>query len=213
MELLMDDLAMLRERMRNGGCRGQRFREMVERYVPIDYSESGYDDLDVFVNELLFVGEMPEPTRELDAEMVEYYKTPARLIFEWVERMEFAANDVFYDIGSGLGQVALLVNLLTGIEARGVEIEPAFCAYAQGCAAALGLHDVHFVAADAREVDYSEGTIFFLYTPFRGEIMASVLEQLQKVALSKPIRVIAVGPCTEEVARALPGCSILLPIL
>jgi len=207
----MEDFAMLRERVRSGEYRGRRFREMVEQYVPIDYSESGYDDLDVFVNDLLFVGEMPEPTWELDAEMVEYYKTPARLIFEWVERMEFAAGDVFYDIGAGLGQVAMLVNLLTGIETRGVEIEPAFCAYAQGCAGALGLRDVHFVAADAREVDYSDGTIFFLYTPFRGEIMAAVLDQLRRAASSKPVRVIAVGPCTEEVAKALPGCSILLP--
>jgi len=199
MEVLMDEFDVLRERVRNGECRGRRFLETVEQYVAIDYSESGYDDLDVFVNDLLFVGEMPEPTRALDAGMVEYYKTPARLIFEWVERMELAPNDVFYDVGAGLGQVAMLVNLLTGIEARGVEIEPAFCAYAQGCAAELGLSDVHFVAADARELDYSEGTLFFLYTPLRGELLITVLERLRQVAGSKPIKIITYGPCVAEV--------------
>src|SRR5258708_1263226 len=189
----------LRELVRSGTCRGKAFREMVEKHVKIDRSESGYDDLDVFVNELLFVGEMPKPTRELGPEMVEYYKTPARMVFEFVD--ELAPGDVFLDIGSGLGQVVLLVNLITGIEARGVEIEPAYCDYARGCAAGLGLRDVHFVTPDAREADFSDGTVFFLYTPFKGELLQAELDRLRQVAASRPIRIITYGPCTEAVAR------------
>jgi len=195
----MGEFEALRERVRNGECRGAAFRAMVEERVRIDHSETGYDDLDEFVNDLLFVGEMPEPTRELEPGMVEYYKTPARMVFEWVERMEFGAGEVFYDLGSGLGQVVMLVNLLTGIEARGVEIEPAYCAFAQDCATGLGLSDVGFVEADVRDADISDGTVFFLYTPFTGGILKDVLARLR--SLAKPIRIVTCGPCTEIVAK------------
>jgi SAM-dependent methyltransferase len=188
----MMDLFLLRDRVRSGECRGAAFRAMVSEYVCIDYDESGYDELDEFVNELMFRGEMPEPTRKLEPGMVEYYKTPARLVFEWVERMEFGADDVFYDLGSGLGQVAMLVNLLTGVRARGVEIEPAYCDYARGCAHSLGLCDVDFVAGDVRDVDLSDGTVFFLYTPFTGDVLAAVVDKLR--AIPRPIRIVAWGP-------------------
>jgi SAM-dependent methyltransferase len=196
---IISDFAALRLRVRSGECRGAAFREMVEEHVRIDQAETGYDEVDEFVNELLFVGEMPEPAIELGPEMVEYYKTPARMVFEWTERMAFGSDDVFVDLGSGLGQVAMLVNLLTGIPAWGVEIEPAYCDYARSCAHELGLCDVSFITGDVREVDVSEGTIFFLYTPFTGEILQTLLERLQ--AIERPIRIISFGPCTEDLVR------------
>lgn len=195
----MSDLAALRERIKGGECRGAAFRELVEEQARIDHNETGYDELDELVNDLLFVGEMPVPTVGLHREMVEYYKTPARIVFEWVERMEFGAGELFYDLGSGLGQVAMLINLLTGVRAHGVEIEPAYCSFARDCAERLHLDDVSFVAGDVREMDISDGTIFFLYTPFTGEILQTVLSRLRSI--SHPIRIIACGPCMEEVGR------------
>jgi hypothetical protein len=35
--------------------------------------------------------------------------------------------DVFFDLGSGLGQVPILVNLLSGAAAKGMEFEPVYC--------------------------------------------------------------------------------------
>ncbi|HEY4111892.1 hypothetical protein [Puia sp.] len=184
----------LRERIRNGECRGKAFREMVAEYVKIDYEESGYDHLDLFINRLLSVQEMPMPTLELEPEMVEFYKTPARIVFGWIDRIGFPADAVFYDVGAGLGQVVLLVHLLTGIRARGVEIEPAYCDYARDCAGGLGLQDVDFICADARNADLSDGTIFFLYTPFRGAMLKSVLDRLKALSESKSIEVLTYGP-------------------
>jgi SAM-dependent methyltransferase len=161
-----------------------------------------YDDLDVFVNEWLGTGELPEPSVELGPEMVEYYKTPARVVVELVRRVTFEEGDVFYDLGSGLGQVVLLVHLLTGVSAKGVEIEPAYCEYARGCARGLGLGaEVCFIAGDARDVNLSEGTIFFLFTPFKGGVFFHVMERLRVVAASRRIRVITYGPCSAEIAR------------
>jgi len=103
-------------------------------------------------------------------------------------------------LGSGLGQVTILINLLAGITARGIEFEPAFCDYAGDCAANLSLSNVTFINADARKADYSEGTVFFMFTPFRGEILQEVLEMLRKESLRRKIKIITYGPCTPLVA-------------
>src|SRR5579863_8298118 len=160
-----------------------------------------YDNLDGFVNRLLGGGAgMPVPTVELTAEMVEFYKTPVRVVLELSERVSFGADDVFFDLGSGLGQVALLVNLLTGVVTRGVEIEPAYCNYSRGCVKRLGLPDVEFVEGDARDVDLSAGTVFYLFTPFKGSLLTEVMERLRLLASIRAIRVISYGPCSAEIA-------------
>jgi|SRR5882724_3669140 len=196
-----------------GECTGKQFKAMIGEYVDPDpgdpglYSdhdgcreETGYDNLDVFINGLTLFSAMPEQTRDLEPGMVYYQKTPARIVFELIERLQFMEEDVFFDLGSGLGQVAILVNLLTGIRARGVEFEPGFCDYARECAAALNLSHVTFINVDARKADFSEGTVFFMFTPFRGEILQEVLGILKKESLQRKIKIITYGPCTTQVA-------------
>jgi Histone methylation protein DOT1 len=180
------------------------FRTLISRYVDVNINDHheyiGYDTLDVFINGWSLFQTMPEQTKDLEPEMVYYQKTPARIIFELVEKCHITQEDVFFDIGAGLGQVAILVNLLAGIPARGIEFEPAFCDYANDCAAELNLPDVTFINADARAADYSEGTIFFMFTPFRGEIMQAVLDILRQESQQRKIKIITYGPCTAQVA-------------
>lgn len=99
-----------------------------------------------------------------------------------------------------MGQVAILVNLLAGITTKGIEFEPSFCEYAKGCVAELSLSNVSFINIDARKADYYEGTIFFMFTPFKGEILREVLEILRKESLLRKIKIITYGPCTAQVA-------------
>ncbi len=174
---------------------------MDRKEVGLDRGETGYDDRDVFANRILNFGEMPAPTIELTAEMVEFYKTPARVIVDLTDQVRFGPRDVFVDLGAGLGQVVMLVHLLTSVRALGVEIEPAYCIYARRCTAKLGLTGVRFVSADARVADLSAGTVFFLFTPFKGEIFSQVMERLRMLASSREIRVVGYGPCSEEIAR------------
>lgn len=178
------------------------FEALVREYVSFENinREEGYDNLDIFINRLLSLPYMPEQTRPLEPEMVFYQKTPARIIFELMKKARLTKNDVFFDIGSGLGQVTMLVNLLAGIRTVGVEFDPAFCKYSEECAVTLGLQDVAFFNVDAREADYSHGTIFFMYTPFSGKMLQNVLDILRKESLKKEIRIITYGPCTSEVA-------------
>jgi hypothetical protein len=182
---------------------GKSFENLVREYVNFGNchrEQEGYDNLDIFINCLLSLHHMPEQSRPLEPEMVFYQKTPARVIFEMVKSAGFAKEDTFFDIGSGLGQVVMLVNLLTGLRTVGVEFDSAFCQYSYECAATLGLQDVAFVNADARDSDYTLGTVFFIYTPFRGTMLEDVLEMLKQESLKRKIRIVTYGPCTPEVA-------------
>jgi hypothetical protein len=197
----------LRAAIRTAGYIRKGFSNLIGEYVDL-YSastgrqdEPGYDSLDILINGLASFQAMPEPTRHLEPEMVYYQKTPARIVFDLVEKSHFRKEDIFFDLGSGLGQVTMLVNLLTGIATKGVEFEPAFCDYARNCAAELNLSNVTFINVDARKADYSEGTIFFMYTPFRGEILGEVLVLLRKESLGRKIKIITYGPCTARVAE------------
>jgi len=193
----------LRATIRGGNCTGELCKDLVSQYFDLDTEagEPGYDNLDLFINRLVLFDTIPEQTRDLEPEMVYYQKTPARVIFELAEKCQFEKGDVFFDIGSGLGQAAILVNLLTGVKAVGIEFEPAFCNYARDCAADLNLAKVTFINADARRADYSEGTVFFLYTPFTGEMLQQVLELLRNESRQRRIRIVTYGPCTEQVAQ------------
>lgn len=196
----------LRTNIRAEGYTGKEFKNLVSEYFDFnsDYSECheepGYDNLDIFINGLSLFQTMPEQTKDLEPEMVYYQKTPARIVFELVEKSRFMKEDVFFDLGSGLGQVAILVNLLAGVITKGIELEPAFCDYASDCATALNLSNVAFINVDARKADYSEGTIFFMFTPFTGEILQEVLAVLKKESLLRKIKILTYGPCTAQVA-------------
>ena len=176
--------ARLREEIR----RGASLRTLIETYAG--------DALDSFVAALFLRGEMPVPQREREPEMVFYQPTPAHIVMQMIER-GIGAGDVFYDLGSGLGQVAMLVHLLTGATVKGIEYEPAYVAYARRCAADLNLAGVSFINEDARNVNYDDATVAFLYTPFTGRMLRDALERLR----GRPVRIFTYGPCTAEVAR------------
>jgi hypothetical protein len=65
----------------------------------------------------------------------------------------------------------------------------------------LGSAGVDFIEGDAQFVRYDEGTVFFLYTPFTGELLATVFELLQRESLVRTFTVATYGPCTKQAAR------------
>jgi len=124
------------------------------------WAEGRYPGLDLLVDGLLRIAPVPEIARKRDSEMVIHQSTPVPVILDMMHMVAFASDDVFYDLGAGLGNVAILANLLTGVTTKGIEIEPAYCAYAEACAERLGLSNIGFISADAREVDSADGTVF-----------------------------------------------------
>jgi hypothetical protein len=141
------------------------------------------------------------PIVQLPAEMVSYQPTPARHIFDLIARTQLTERDVLIDLGSGLGHVPLLASICTSGRSVGIEVEGAYVHCARQSAYELNLNNVTFIQQDAREVDLSKGTVFYLYTPFLGTILREVLDLLRREAVSREIRVCTFGPCTPTVGE------------
>jgi hypothetical protein len=159
-----------------------------------------YDHLDVLADGILSFDAPDTPSVELPAEMVQYQPTPARHILDLVRRGGLTAEDVLVDLGSGLGHVPLLAAICTDARCIGIELEPAYVACARRAARALDVDNVRFDVGDARTTDFSIGTMFYLYTPFRGTVMRGVLDALRAQASRRAIRICTYGPCTPIVA-------------
>jgi hypothetical protein len=201
-----DFFQTLRHQIRTGQRSAQTLRELFDRhtrYRPgrLAQVHRGYDALDALVHGLLRADTAPPTTDSRDLEMTPYEPTPSRVILDLADQTQLRADDVFYDLGSGLGHVTLLVNLLTGAASHGIEIEAAYCQHAQRCAEELGLSVVSFENRDARQADYRGGTVFFIYTPFTGQVLESVLAALACEARRRPFTIGAYGACSAEVAK------------
>ena len=180
----------------------QVLRSAEQQILPKTGEEDiGYDEMDSLVMGLLDVALAPDAPQERDPELIVYQPTPARIILKIIGLLHITAGDVFYDLGSGIGHVPIMVHLLTDIRTKGVELEESYFRYSTQCQKKLGLSGVEFINADARAVDYDDGTIFYLYTPFQGEVLRQVLGKLEAQSKRRPIRVCAHGPCALQVLK------------
>jgi hypothetical protein len=161
----------------------------------------GFDSRDELVSGVLQLREPSKPILQRSSEMVPYQPTPVRHILNLIAANALSEEDVFVDLGSGLGHVPLLVSMLTGARSLGVEVEAAYVTSAQECAQSLHLSRVHFMAQDARAADLSLGTVFYLYSPFVGSILTEVLNMLRMESTRRRIKICSLGPCTRAVAN------------
>jgi len=162
---------------------------------------NGYDFLDDLISGVFDFDIPAQEPAHSGPEIVPYQPTPARHILALVAAGAISEGDVVLDLGSGLGHVPLLVSLCTGARSVGVELELSYVACARQCAQALNLSSVSFLEGDARDVDLSSGTVFYLYTPFTGSILRAVMSLLRKQASIRPIKICTFGPCTLLISR------------
>jgi hypothetical protein len=155
-----------------------------------------FDLLDEIVGGVLQLRGPGEADLLQSSEMTAYQPTPARHILDLIAVCKFSNDDVLVDLGSGLGHVPLLVSILTGIRTLGAEVQSDFAGSAQEAARVLNLRRVRFRAEDARMTDLSSGTVFYMFSPFTGSILADVLCGLRKQSKERQIRVCSLGPCT-----------------
>lgn len=170
---------------------------------PVEGEREGdhYDALDMLVSGVLRLQEPAEPVVERAPEMVFYQPTPATRIFDFIRRAELSEQDVLIDLGAGLGHVPLLAAICSSAQCMGIEYEPAYVMSAAQCATALNLDNATFLQQDVREADLSQGTVFYLYTPFMGSVLHDVLDKLRHEATQRDIRIGTLGPCTGIVAK------------
>jgi hypothetical protein len=160
-----------------------------------------YDYRDELLSDILQFREPSTADFRLAREMVFYQPTPVRHILRLITASPLSEADLLVDLGSGLGHVPLLASMLTGARSLGIEVEAAYVASAQECAQSLGQSHVRFLHDDARTADLSAGTVYYLYSPFTGSILAEVLDRLRQESTRRPIRICTFGPCTRTLAK------------
>jgi hypothetical protein len=169
--------------LRAGTLRGAALAERILAVPPLD--REAWTD---------YVLDLPEapPDIELPRGAVPYLPAGVDEILTVVREIPVGEEDVFVDLGSGLGRVVILAHLLSGARGCGVELQMPLVQRARACAAKLDLSYVSFVNDDAANIDV-DGSIFFLYSPFNGEMMRRVLRRLENAARRRAIVVCAVG--------------------
>ena len=192
--------AHAREAIRRGAVPAL-LQQCIDEGAPAD--GDGYDWRDELVEGVLQLRPPSPAASPLPPDMVAYQPTPARHVFDLLARARPDAHDVLVDLGSGLGQVPLLTAICSAAAAIGIEREASLAACAQAGADALRLSRARFLCMDARAADFSRGTLFYLYTPFRGAVLDTVLDALRREATRRPLRIAVRGPCVATLA-ALP---------
>jgi hypothetical protein len=89
----------------------------------------------------------------------------------------------------------------------GIEVQPALVAAARDLVMRLRLPAIAFVEGDAAHAaaTLAAGSVFLLYCPFSGDRLQKLLDDLEAVARTRPIRVCCVD-------LPLPGCDWLEPV-
>jgi hypothetical protein len=153
-----------------------------------------YDYLDEVIVGVLRFEETGVAIVQPTPEMVFYQPTPARHIFDLIDRTALNEQDVLVDLGSGLGHVPLLASICTRARSIGVELEPVYVDCARQSAESLNLKNVTFVQQDARAAKLTDGTVFYMYTPFTGIMLRAVLDSLKREGDRRDIRICTFGP-------------------
>ena len=175
-----------RDRVRRGGLRGAELLAWLQAHPP--------GDRDAAIERLLGIARAPTALGGAPGEdRMPYMPSAIGQIVRAVLDVPITEHDVFVDLGAGLGKAAMAVHLLTGAQARGVELQAVLVSEASAQARELGLDAVSFAQGDALDADLDDATVVFLYLPFTGDVLAGVLQRLEAVARRRQLVLCALG--------------------
>ena len=167
-----------------GDMRGQALLDWLSA-LPVETRDSALE-------EHLGIAEPAPDSSPPGPELIGYHASSVAAIVRALIEIPVVREDIFVDLGAGLGKVVLLAHLLTGASARGIELQPELVARAAAAASRLAA-EVKFVATDARDADLDSGTVFYLYAPFTGSVLSQVLRRLESIATRRAIVICGLG--------------------
>ena len=182
----------------SGALRGAALLDLLRARPPLER--------DAWVDELLGIEPPPPDIPDLPRGAVPYLPCGVDEILAMVRDAPVGPGDELVDLGSGLGRVAILAHLLSGARARGIELQRPLVVGARARCAELALAAVTFDHADAADCEL-DGSVFFLYAPCNGELLARVVRRLAAVARRRPIIVAAVGLELHDLPWLVPRMS------
>jgi SAM-dependent methyltransferase len=165
------------------------------------------DIRDHWVEEILDVAYPPLGATSPQPELLLDSPSGLAEILFMLDRAALGPGRTFVDLGAGSGKVVLLVALLTGARAYGVEIDPELVAHARAAARALALDGAVFIEGDMRTVPLPAADVYYSFIPSARS--ADVIARLAPVAAEQRIRLFAQRLDLERLPwlRAVDGAS------
>ena len=184
----------VRDAVLQTSCTPELFRERLLQVPTLDR--------DAWVDVVLGLDELPDDGPELPSGCVPYLPCAVDVLLRIAARIPVRPDDLFVDIGSGVGRAAVVMHLLTAMVVRGIEVQSGHVRAARNLVAGLGLSKVTFVQGDAVDLveEWASATVFFLYCPFSGERLARFLQKVEMSIRDRDVYICAVD-------LPLPACS------
>ncbi len=162
--------ARLREQLAAGTMGGAALRRLFDAVSSLER--------DHFVEEALGIAYPPLDEPGLTTDTMTYAPSGYAEIVHAFDASGLAAGDRFLDLGAGLGKVVMLAALLTGATSVGIERDQRLCQLGGQACRELCLARADLQLGDAREAEDLSADVVFMYLPFSGEVLASVMARL-----------------------------------
>lgn len=116
-----------------------------------------------------------------------------------VRHLKLTADDVFYDIGCGMGRVICVTARMPIKRCVGIELSKPLSEAAQQNVSRLRRRKtpVTIISGDAAEADLSDGTVYFMFNPFGAATLSDVLDNVRASLKNnpRPIRIVYYNSC------------------
>lgn len=161
---------------------------------------------DDWVDQWFGLSEIPPDGSDLPRGCVPYLPCAVDKLSLVIERARVCADDLFVDVGSGVGRAMMVVHLLTGAATVGFEIQAALAREATRVARALQLERVQTLHGDAEQLiaRVAHASVFFFYCPFGGDRLLRVLHAIEPLAQNRPLRLCFVDMPAPELPWLMP---------
>jgi predicted RNA methylase len=146
------------------------------------------------------IGFYPPRGQEGDLDwQTHYVPTTYYDLFRLYRMVDLGENDIFVDLGSGLGRPVFAASWHGVKRAIGVEVVSDLCAAATENLARSRLagRNIQFVCANAMDCQLADTTVLFMFHPFGEHTLRTVLKNLEiarRHASSSPLRIIYGNP-------------------
>ena len=127
-----------------------------------------------------------------------YHPMPYRLLEKMLDYLKLNPDDVFIDLGSGKGRVIFFLATQKIKKVTGLELHKCLADIAKINLNSLKSRNtpVEIINTDAATFDAKDGTIFFMYNPFKEKTVAKVIGNIKDTLAANPrkIRIVYCAP-------------------
>lgn len=161
------------------------FNQPEDLTAPILYEDRAREKA---LDRLLLIDHQFEGLSDVDGEQPAYDGSDYEDIRRFLKIAGPKPGDVIYDLGAGYGRVILMGAIThTDVTFKGIELVADRVRDANEVREKFELENAEFIHGNVRDVDFSEGNIFYMFNPFTNETLNIVMSKLSAIARNKRI--------------------------